>query len=283
MVKKLLLPVFVAIFFLGGCGPEKREPKPIPGVRKTAAEALAVLRSRSEHTGPMKANGQCVWEYYFEGKKRKENCAVKMWVNPPAEVYLQGDVGFNPRGIVLGSNASEFWLLIKPELSQYSWGKWSEQDTSSGLMVVPKILDETLGIVEVVDEKNWSLSQEGGFDVLTRRNDKGGISKKMYINPRNYLVRKIEYFDVNENALALAELDKFTDVTEDFFVPTVIKIVMYGKAGAEASESITLNLKSVKPDSFTEERRRKIFNKPEPKGYEHIYRIINGHLVEEPR
>jgi len=206
-----------------------------------------------------------------------------MWVNPPAEVYLQGDVGFNPRGIVLGSNASEFWLLIKPELSQYSWGKWSEQDTSSGLMVVPKTLDEALGIVEVVDEKNWFLSKESGFDVLIRRNDKGGISKKMYINPRNYLVRKIEYFDVNDSILALAELDKYKDVTEDFFVPTVIKIVMYGEAGAESSDSITLNLKSVKPESFTEERRRKIFTKPEPRGYEHIYRIINGYLVEEPQ
>jgi hypothetical protein len=105
----------------------------------------------------------------------------------------------------------------------------------------------------------------------------------MYINPRNYLVRKIEYFDVNENALALAELDKYTDVTEDFFVPTVIKIMMYGEAGAENSDSITLNLKSVKPESFTEEQRKKIFSLPKRKGYKHFYRIINGHLVEEPQ
>jgi hypothetical protein len=282
MVKKLFLPVFIAIFFLSGCGPERREPKPVLNIQKSAAEALSVLRSRSQHTGPMRANGQCVWEYYFEGKKRKENCWVKMWVNPPAEVYLQGDVGFNPRGIVLGSNASEFWLLIKPEISRYSWGKWSEQDTSSGLMVVPKILDEALGIVEVVDEKNWSLSKKGGFDVLTRRNDKGGISKKMYINPRNYLVRKIEYFDVNDNVLAVAELDKYTDVTEDFFVPTVIKIMMYGEAGAESSDSITLNLSSVKSTDFSDKQRSAFFTLPPTKGYEHIYRIINGRMVEEP-
>jgi hypothetical protein len=283
MIKKILLPVFVAIFFLSGCGPRRREPEPVLSIQKTAAEALSVLRSRSQHTGPMKANGQCLWQYYFEGNKRKENFWVKMWVNPPSEVYLQGDVGFNPRGIVLGSNASEFWMLIKPELSSYSWGKWSEQETSGGLMVVPKTLDEALGIVEVVDEKNWSLSKEGDFDVLARRNDKGGISKKMYINRRNYLVRKIEYFGVNDNALAVAELDKYKDVTEDFFVPTVIKIVMYGEAGSENSDSITLNLSSVESTDFSDKQQSAFFTLPPKKGYEHIYRIIDGHLVEEPQ
>ncbi|MHC4543219.1 MAG: hypothetical protein ACYTDW_03895 [Planctomycetota bacterium] len=283
MVKKLLLPVFVAIFFLGGCGPQRREPKPVLSIQESAAEALSVLRSRSQYTGPLKANGQCLWQYYSDGKRRKENFWVRLWVNPPAEVYLQGDVGFNPRGIILGSNASEFWLLIKPELSSYSWGKWSEQDSSSGLMVVPKTLNEALGIVEVVDEKSWSLSKEGGFDVLIRRNDKGGIAKKMYINRRDYLVRKIEYFDVNGNVLALAELDKYKDVTEDFFVPTVIKIMTYGEEGAENSDSITLNLKSVKPDSFTEEQRKNIFNLPKRKGYKHFYRIIGGRMIEEPQ
>jgi len=278
---KILIPVFVAIFFLSGCGPQRREPKPVLSIQETAAEALSVLRSRSQHTGPLKANGQCVWQYYSNGKRRKENFWVRLWVNPPAEVYLQGDVGFNPKGIVLGSNASEFWLLIKPELSRYSWGKWSEQDSSSGLMVVPKTLNEALGIVEVVDEKSWSLSKEGGFDVLVRRNDKGGIAKKMYINRRDYLVRKIEYFDVNGSVLALAELDKYKDVTEDFFVPTVIRIMMYGRDGTEDSASITLNLKSVKSDSFDEERRNIFFTLPKTRGYKHIYRIIDGRMIEE--
>lgn len=283
MLRKYVIPICSAIFFLSGCGPERREPKPVLSIQESAAEALSVLRSRSQHTGPLKANGQCVWQYYSEGKPRKESFAVKLWVNPPGEVYLQGDVGFNPRGIVLGSNAREFWLLIKPELSRYSWGKWSEQDNSSGLMVVPKTLDEAFGIVEVGDEKSWSLSREGGFDVLIRRNDKGGIAKKMYINRRDYLIRKIEYFDVNGNVLALAELDKYKGVTEDFFVPNVIRIMMYGRDGAEDSDSITLNLKSVKSMDFSDKQRSAFFSLPPTKGYKHIYRIIEGHLVEEPQ
>ncbi len=273
----------ILLVIVTGCVPERREPKPVLSIQESAAEALSVLRSRSQHTGPLKANGQCLWQYYSNGKRRKENFAVKLWVNPPAEVYLQGDVGFNPKGIVLGSNASEFWLLIKPELSRYSWGKWSEQDSSSGLMVVPKTLNEALGIVEIIDEKSWSLSKEGGFDVLVRRNDKGGIAKKMYINRRDYLVRKIEYFDVNGSVLALAELDKYKAVTEDFFVPTVIRIMMYGRDGAEDSDSITLNLKSVKSTDFSDKQRSAFFTLPPTKGYKHFYRIIDGRMIEEPQ
>jgi len=281
MSAKFVIFTVVGILILGGCGPERREPKSVLSIQASAAEALSVLRSRSQNIGPLKANGQCLWRYYSKGKLRRENFAVKLWVNPPAEVYLQGDVGFNPKGIVLGSNASEFWLLIKPELSRYSWGKWSEQDTSSGLMVVPKTLNEALGIVEIVDEKSWSLSKEGGFDVLVRRNDKGGIAKKMYINRRDYLVRKIGYFDVDGKVLAVAELDKYKDVTEYFFVPTVIRIMMYERDGTEDSSSIVLNLKSVKPESFTEKRRNIFFTLPKTRGYKHFYRIIDGRMIEE--
>jgi hypothetical protein len=88
---------------------------------------------------------------------------------------------------------------------------------------------------------------------------------------------------VNGSVLALAELDKYKDVTEDFFVPTVIKIMMYGEDGAEDSAGITLNLKSVKSMDFSDKQRSAFFSRPRTKGYKHIYRIIDGHLVEEPQ
>ena len=273
----------ILLLIVAGCAPEKREPEPVLPGKKSVAEALSVLRSRSQHTGPLKGNGQCLWRYYSNGKPRTENFAVKIWVNPPTEVYLQGDVAFNPRGLVLGSNASEFWLLIKPEVGSYSWGKWSEQDSSSGLMVVPKSLDEALGIVEVADEKSWSLSGEGAFDVLVRRSDKGRIVKKIYIHRRDYLVRRIVYFDVNGKVVAVAELDKYKEVSREFFVPTVIGIVMHGGDGGDNLASIKLNLASVKPESFTEKRRNILFTRPETKGYKQIYRIINGRMIEQPK
>lgn len=272
----------VLLVIAAGCGPEQREPEPVFTGERTLTEALTILRSRSENSGPMKANGQCHWLTNTNGKVSKENFWVKIWLNPPGEVYLQGDIAFNPRGIVLGSNAGEFWFLVKPEVNQYSWGKWAEQETSSGLMVFPKSLDEALGIVEVNDNESWLLSREGKFDVLVKCDDKGDIIKKVYVNPSNYLVRKIEYFDVTGKVVAIAEMDKYKKVSEDFFVPTFFRVIMPEGDSAEDSSSITLNLNSVKSTDFTDKQRSIFFTRPPTKGYENIYRIINGRLVEQP-
>ncbi len=273
----------VLLVIAAGCGPEQRQPMPVFTGEKTIAEALSILRSRSQSSGPMKANGQCLWQTKNNnGKVSKENFAVKIWLNPPREVYLQGDIAFNPRGIVLGSNASEFWLLVKPEASQYSWGKWADQETSSGLMFVPKSLDEALGIVEVNDDESWLLSREGVMDVLARADDKGDIIKKVYVNRSDYLVRKIEYFDVIGKAVAIAEMDKYREVAEGFFVPTFFRIMMPEGDSPEDSTSVTLNLNSVKSTDFSDKQRSAFFTRPKTKGYEHIYRIINGLMVEEP-
>lgn len=282
MPRKFLITIFSAIFIVSGCAPEMREPEEILPGKKTLSEALSVLRSRSENIGPLKGNGRCRWLSRSDGKAKKEEFAVKLWLNPPAAVYLQGDIGFNPRGIVLGSNASEFWLLIKPEVSQYSWGKWSEQGDTGGLMFVPKTLDEALGIVEVVDEKGWSLAKEDGFDVLVWRDSKGRIAKKIFINRQDYLTRKIEYFNVSGEAAAVAEFDRYKEVSKDFYFPTSINIIMRGGGGDDDSASIILNLKSVKSESFSEIQRNALFNLPPTKGYKNIYRIIDGHMVEEP-
>ncbi len=272
----------VLLVIAAGCGPEQRQPKPVFTGEKTIAEALSILRSRSQNSGSMKANGQCHWLANNNEKISKENFWIKIWVNPPGEVYLQGDIGFNPRGIVLGSNASEFWVLIKPEVSQYSWGKWNEQETSSGLMVIPKSLDEALGIVEVNDDENWLLSHEGQMDVLTKRDEKGSIIKKVYVNRSDYLVRKIEYFDVIGEVVAIAEMDKYKGVSEGFYAPTFFRIMMPEGDSPEDSTSVTLNLNSVKSTDFSDKQRSAFFTRPPMKGYEHIYRIINGRLVEQP-
>jgi hypothetical protein len=282
MPRKFFITIFSAILALAGCAPEMREPEEILPGKKTLAEALSVLRSRSDNIGSLRANGRCRWLTQSDGKSGKEEFSVKLWLNPPAEVYLQGDVGFNPRGIVLGSNASEFWLLIKPEVSRYSWGKWSEQGSTGGLMFVPKTLDEALGIVEVVDEEEWTFFKEGDFDVLVRRDNENRIVKKIYINRRDYLTRRIEYFDVNGKAAAIAELDRYKEVSKDFYFPTSISIIMRGGGGDDDSASIILNLQSVKSASFTETQRNALFNPPPTKGYKNIYRIIDGHMVEEP-
>jgi hypothetical protein len=282
MQRRLVLLICSGILLFGGCGPEKGEPTPVFEGEKTLAEVLSILKSRTQSSRPMKANGQCLWQSYSEGEATKESFAMKIWANPPGEVYMQGDVAFNPRGIVLGSNAKDFWLLVKPESSSYSWGLWSEQSAAGGLMLVPKSLDEALGIMKITDDKNWSMSREGDLGVLVKRNDKGGIAKKLYVNRRDYLVRKIEYFGAEGKVVAFVELDEYVGISKGFYVSTSIRIIVRGDEKGEGSASITINLTSVKPESFTERRRQAFFNRPPTKGFKHIYKIIDGNMVEQP-
>ena len=71
---------------------------------------------------------------------------------------------------------------------------------------------------EVDAEQDWSLSNEGAFDVLTRR-DRGAITKKVDIYSCEYQVSKIELFDLTGQVAACAELDSYEEVSEGFSVP----------------------------------------------------------------
>ena len=254
-----------------------------PG-KETAAEAISILRSRAKNIVPLKANGQCLLEYYVEGKKHKENFPVKLWVNPPVEVYLQGDIAFNPRGLVLGSNEREFWLSIKPEeISSYWWGLWSEESYNEKLMISPKIVLEALGIAAIdgdkSGEKNWSLSKEGSFDVLTNCNDEGQPVKKLYISNCDYLVRRIEYFYTNNEVMVAAELEKYKEILKGIFVPAGIKITR--QAGVNNGDSVRITLDSIKKAEFTEKLRTRLFTRSEPQGFKHVYKVVNGRIVEQ--
>jgi len=231
---------------------------------------------------PIKANGRCLLEYYVDGKRYKENFAVKLWVNPPAQIYLQGDVAFDPKGIVLGSNEKQFWLAVKPkEIDSYWWGRWAdEKSCTEGLMINPELLLEALGFTALVDEGNWSLSNEGAFDVLTKRSDKNVIARKIYIYSCDYLPGRIEYLDTDQMAVVVTELDKYKEVLEGFSVPTVIKIVRHTE-NIDARVSITLELGSIKSMHFTEPAQRRLFTRPEPGGFGHIYKIVDGNIIEE--
>lgn len=242
-----------------------------------------MLRLRLENTVPLKANGQCLLQYYAEDKKpKKENFPVRLWVNPPVEIYMQGDVAFDPKGIVLGSNEDEFWLAIKlKEISCYWWGRWSEESCPEKLMISPRLVLEALGIVVVGDIESWSLSNEGVFDVLTKQEGSTETKKKIHINTCDYLVRRIKYFDDDGQAVAVTELDRYKEISEDFFVPSAIKIINRAAEGTGDCVSITLNLKSIKPAGFTEKQRDRLFSRPEPRRFKNIYKIVGGNIIEQ--
>ena len=278
---RLAIPYLAAMIILTGCAPELRHPTRICPGKRTASQSLDSLKSSSESIISLRATGRCNARFYVEDKKYKESFPVTVWLNPPAQIRLHGDLFLNPRGIVLGSNEREFWLALKPkEISTYHWGLWSEQNSSQSIIINPKILLEALGIVPPGSDETWSLSNEGVFDVLTKRNDQGRIVKKVYIYNCDYRVFKIEYFNVDGEVMAIAELYKYKEMSRGFFVPRVIKIVTYTQEGRE--DSVIITLRSVKPDKFDKKKQDIYFNRRKPKGFKHIYRIIDGHIIEQP-
>jgi len=278
MSGKLILYVSSVILVFAGCTSEIRKPKKICPGKDSVVEALAALQSHSQNVVPLRANGQCRLEYYIEGKEKlqRENFNVRLWVNPPVELYLQGDKALVPKAIILGSNEQEFWLSLRPkEISTHWWGNWPEQDLSEGLVINPRTLLESLGIGEAETQRGWSLSNEGPYDIIAKR-EQDVVIKKIYVFSCDYRVRQIEFFNRDGKAIALAELDKYKEVSDGFFIPSLIKVTTYAQETGETSLSITLDLKSIKPAKITEPRRKALFKLPQPRGFTNVYRIVNG-------
>lgn len=289
--RRLFLGFTMAILIVAGCAPKAgKEISLLPG-KKSAAEAISIIRSRSTNAPPLKASSRCDINDYFEGKKNKQSLPLKLWVNPPFEIYIQGDIAFNPKGLVAGSNEREFWLAVSlKEVSSYWWGEWAGGTFPRELILSPKTLLEALGIAQIAGDQNWSLSNEGTFDILAKRNEHGVIVKKIYIlNSSDYPIKRIEYFDDSGKATIVTKLDKYEQLTDDISVPTVMEITKAGEGDDEPAsprgeqDSVEIKLSSVKQTELTDKQRNRLFIRPQPQGFRHIYKIINGNIIEQPQ
>jgi len=277
ILRKLLPYIPLIMLILAGCESHIRQPTKICPGKVSVADALAALQTQSRNVVPLQAKGQCRFEYRTEGKKKlqRENFDAKLWVNPPVESYLQADKPLVSKAIVLGSNEKEFWLALRPTESAYWWGNWSEQDLSEGLIINPRTLLESLGIGEVESQRDWSLSNDGPYDVISKQ-QQDVVIKKIYIYSCDYRVRKIEYFNRDGQIVANAELDKYKEVSDGFFVPSLLKVTAYSEETGEITLSISLDLNSIKLEKMTEPKRNYLFKMPSQKGFTNIYRVVNG-------
>ena len=279
---KVVTSIIGTILLLAGCAPEMRTVKEICPGKRSVDEALAALQAQAQNAVSLKASGQCRLELPVEGKKKpqKENLDVRLRVNPPAEIYLWGDKPLIPKAMVLGSNEQEFWLAIRPKGGVYGWGKWAEQGESGGLIVNPRTLLEALGMSEIDAQQDWSLSNEGAFDILTKR-QRGVVTKKIHIYSCEYRVSKVEFFDAEGQVAAYAELNSYQEVSEGFFVPAFIKVTTFTRDAARKPVNVTLKLKSIQA---SKEWPDVIFKRPPPKGkFKNVGVIINGKWVEQPQ
>jgi len=264
-----------------GCGPKTEPPRVCPG-KSDALYSLSALKSQSENAVGLKARGQCRYEFYQKEKLRKENLTVRVWMNPPDEIYVQGDASVVPKAVILGSNAEEFWLAVRPkEVSTYWWGKWSEQSSVGSVKVDPRVMLEAFGVVEAEYGQDWSLSTEGPFDVLTKRSKEGAVVKKVYVYNCDYRVWKVEYYDDEGRITVEAKLRNYREVSAGFWAPRIIRISQF--SDGKKRDSIRIRLSSVEPFEFTDEARGKIFGRREPRGFKHEFRIIDGAPVAPQR
>jgi hypothetical protein len=286
MSGRLVALFITAAVILGGCKPGFHKPLPICAGKGSAAESLLAMGSQARKVAPLRATGSCRLEYYVEDKRKSEKEAfpIRLWMNPPAEISLHGDVAFDPRGVILGANKDEFWLGIRPKISSYWRGQWSDGNDVHTPVLSPKIVLEAVGIVSVESDVpgrgDWTLSNDGSFDVLTRRSADGVAIKKIYVRSCDYLVRKIEYFDEFGQVAVVAELEDYKEVAEGFFVPTCINVVKRGFR--DRDDSVRIKLKSVKPMEFNPKQLDALFL-PKPGRYEHVYEIIDGKWGEQPQ
>jgi len=281
MSGRIVIAAVTAVVLLGACHPA---PKPLPvcAGKGSTDEALLELAKRTRNVVPLRATGTCKLRYYVEGKRKAENegFPARLYVNPPAQICLHGDVAFDARAVVLGSNSEEFWLAIRPKISTYWRGSWSQSSASQKLILNPRIVLDALGVAasETGDRSSeWSLSNKGPFDILTRRDDAGLILKRLYVCSCDYLVRKIEYFDEFGRVSVVAELDKYKQVADGFSVPSSIKVIRRGTAGRDDSAAITL--KSIKAYEFSKKQVEFLFT-PQPGRYKNLYELIDGQWIE---
>jgi len=282
---KLVL-VIATISVSAGCGPRPKEPLPICPGAVSIDQSLHSLRLHNRSATPLKANGQCRLVYHDEkGKLQKENFPIKLWVSPPHDVYMQGDVAFDPKAIILGANKTEFWLTIRPDrISTYWWGKWAEQSRLANLPLSPRILLEALGVVDIQPAANYSLQNRGPYDILTQTDDNKSPVKKIYAHTCDYLVRKIEYCGEDGCIVAVAELENYHKIAEGFSVPRLITVTSPTDHQKNAAlNSVRIELRSPKPTELGDRQRKLIFSRPRAHGFQHEFVIIDGKPVELQR
>lgn len=234
-------------------------------------EAVAALEAHRQNILPLRAGGNCLIEWYEDdGKKHKENPAIQLALYPPNRLYFKGDI-LGGEAIRLGTNVEEFWFRIKPEVSSYWWGKrTATKGCRTGSYFNPETLLEALGMVQV--DTNWVFAAQDGFDTLTLKASDATPVKRVYVDWKDYLIKKIEYFDSMGQVNAVVQMSNYTSGADGVVVPSKIGIINFGTKSGNAAIDITLrNVQLFTPTKAQLEGQ--LFRKPKFDGFEKIYEL----------
>ena len=283
LASKMVL--FAAAVMLSGmgCAPQERLEIPQCDCVKGSSEILLLTEKRAESLKAFKANGNCELTFYNDkGSRTEENFSIQMWIDPPSRFRLHGDVAFNPRGIVVASNADEFWMEMKPDQlgNAYYWGKWDESSSEAIRKISPRMILEALGAIELSEKPNWLVTVKDTHVLLTNIGEANQILKRVYLDCCDYRPGRIEYFDRHGNMTIVAEMGDYIAVEEEFFVPGRIVVKSVSKT---ASDSFTIKINSAKRMEFDMMKRNIFFYRSEPVKFDHVYKLVDGAWVEQEK
>jgi hypothetical protein len=167
-------------------------------------------------------------------------------------------------------------------MSRYYEGRWHEVRDFDGLMLSPRIVLEAFGLLALGDSgqtDRWSLSNEGPFDILTRTDETGHATKRLYVYACDYRVHKIEYLDETETVIGEARLIDHEPVTESFAIPTRVEATLTQPNGLQDRMEIDLNPPKVK--EFNERQRAFMFTPQGKERAEQVFRYRDGRWVRQ--
>lgn len=261
----------VLMLCLVGCtGPQDKGPEILCPGKATVQEALSALRSHASQVGPMRASGRCRLGYIDDkGEKGKHEFPVKLFLEPPYNVYMHGTPGVGPGGVVsLGSNREEFWLSIKPEINTLYWGVWKEASPGSHRLVNPRVVMEAMGLVDFQDSNRWRLENRDGYDILSEVDASGALFKQIFVNPCDDLVDRIVYLDEFGATTVTVDLKEYIKLNQTFSLPTRVHIINY--VGGQEMDSLRLSLArdGFQEKEFSDKQRARMFTRPKDGGYD---------------
>lgn len=253
--------------WLGGCVPPKREPEVLCPGKATQEEVIETLRTRQALTLSLRASVSCVMEYTNgEGKPKKESFDGTLRFVGPDRVYLGGEK-FGP--IRIGANPETFWMYVKPGLDTAWYGPREHVlKCPEKIGFNPFYLADALGQIDL--SLDWMLTSDPGFDVLTVVESTG--VRRVYINCCTYRVERIEYCDTMGKLIASADLSEYKAISDVGDIPGTIDLRHF--RGGRMDTRLLLKLSGVAVFKPTEAQMR-LFVRPEPKGFEHVYQLTD--------
>ena len=276
-VKNSTLILLAAVMvLLSGCQQPLIQPRQLCPGKPTVQQAAAVLLLQKQNVQPIMATADCIMSWRDEKAKPKdESVSGNMAFVPPEKIFFKGDKFGEIR---FGTNETEFWLRVKPELDSYWWGSKAQADRCDQMLLVnPANVAEALGIVDVTAD--WKLNYRDGYDMLSLYED-DKLKKRVSVNACDYRIEEIEYFDAQGMKKVSIALAAYWAGDDGLTVPTEIHIRYFDPLGTEES-SVQIKLKHIRPLP-PEKQKKKLFLRPERDGYEHVYRLDdNCEFIEE--